>query len=610
MIRSTLLAMVGGMALVACGVTSTDRDASGPGPEVVVAPAGSILFFNGTVHCGLPTRRGPNWGLHPRHWGDAYRVLQGATIPGRPGDALVCSEGRILALGDLTDLQREMDLSACRRIDLNGATVLPGLQDAHGHVEGFGGTLENVDLVGAEAYPEVIRRIAERASTLPDGTWITGRGWDQTLWPGAEFPKHDALSAAVPNHPVFVRRVDGHAGLANRAALEAGGLYGKSIDTPVFEGGRIVVDERGHATGVLVDLAMPRVGMKVPPVSKVTRKRRVLAAQDALIQVGLTCVHDMSLDDGIIEIYQELLDEGLLKLRIVGYRGAHGLTSNEELAHLPIAPDSLDRLSIPGVKLMVDGALGSRGAALLQPYADAPDEIGLSRYTDEQIRDLVVRMARLGLQPATHAIGDRANRQVIDAFLAAFENVESFRALRPRLEHVQVLALNDIDRIMDLNQTAGSGTIVCSMQPTHGTSDMRWAEERLGPERVKGAYAWRSLTPHGRLAFGSDFPVERPHPLEGLYAAMTRQDANGSPDGGWRPEERLAGDETVHAFTYGAAFAAGQEDRRGLLLPGYACDMTVIDVDPYALGPGNAHELLDAHVLMTVINGEILFPKQ
>ena len=219
-------------------------------------------------------------------------------------------------------------------------------------------------------------------------------------------------------------------------------------------------------------------------------------------------------------------------------------------------------------------------------------------------------MARLGLQPATHAIGDRANRQVIEAFLAGFEEVDSFRELRPRLEHAQVLAPDDIDRIVELNQTAGNGTIVCSMQPTHGTSDMRWAEQRLGKERVRGAYAWRSLTPHGRLAFGSDFPVERPEPLEGLYAAMTRQDAECSPVGGWQPEQRLNGDEAVHAFTHGAAFAAGQEDRRGLLLPGYACDMTVIDVDPFNLTWFEALALLDARVLMTVINGEILFPKQ
>ena len=199
---------------------------------------------------------------------------------------------------------------------------------------------------------------------------------------------------------------------------------------------------------------------------------------------------------------------------------------------------------------------------------------------------------------------------MIDAFLAGFDAVKPFRELRPRLEHAQVLALDDIDRINRLNRTDGNGTIVCSMQPTHGTSDMRWAEARLGAERVKGAYAWHSLTPHGRLAFGSDFPVERPHPLEGLYAAMTRQDASGSPEGGWLPEQRLYAGESVQAFAQGAAFAAGQEDRRGLLLPGYACDMTVIDVDPYELTWRSAHQLLDAHVLMTVINGEILFPKQ
>ncbi|MFT5049063.1 MAG: putative amidohydrolase YtcJ [Chlamydiales bacterium] len=521
-----------------------------------------------------------------------------------PVEALVTRGGWVLELGSADALRARYP--DAHEVDLNGATVLPGLQDAHGHIESYGDTLGEVDLRGARSYEEVIARIAQRAQKLPEGSWITGRGWDQNLWPNKALPHHADLSARVPAHPVWVRRVDGHAGLANRTALELAGLAGILDPVPEVTGGRVLVDVDGAATGVFVDTAMRLVSAQVPVATREQRVRNILRAQEALLAKGLTCVHDMGVDREAIEIYEELRQAGKLKLRVVAYLWGNGLKSADELEGLPLWPDARDRLSVCGAKLMADGALGSRGAALLEDYADAPGERGLLRFESAAAFEQVVRLLmEAGLQPATHAIGDRANRIVLDAYETVMAEDSAHARRRPRLEHAQILAPEEWTRFRDLG-------VVPSMQPTHCTSDMAWVPDRLGPERPIGAYAWRRIetAPEAPLAFGSDFPVELPDPLPGIYAAVTRMGGGAAREANFYPDQRLSVREAVAAFTSGAASACFQESRRGRLSPGYGCDMTVLDRDPMGLDAMGANVLLETVVEMTVIQGEVVYRSQ
>jgi len=488
-----------------------------------------------------------------------------------------------------------------RELDLGGAVAVPGLTDAHGHLEGLGEALESVDLLGCRSLDELVERVAARAAKQPSGSWILGRGWDQTLFPGQAFPEHGALSARVPDHPVFLERVDGHAAFVNARALELAGLSAGGV--PEVEGGRVVLDPAGRPSGVLVDAATALVAAKIPPPDGETRTRRILAAQAELVASGLVGMHDMGTAPETLSVLRELERDGRLKLRVASYVWANeGLparvaSERRALGSRPAFEERGGRLRLVGAKLMVDGALGSRGAALLAPYADAPSEVGLLQMSPEVFAARLHEVVAAGLQPATHAIGDRGNRVVLDAYEREFGEPGARARFRPRIEHAQVVAPEDWERFEELG-------IVPSMQPTHATSDMRWAETRLGPERVAGAYAWRRLAgPHAPLACGSDFPVESPKPLLGLYAARTRQDAGGNPGGGWRADQCLDGQSALAGFTSGAAYAAHEERQRGKLLPGYSADVTVLSVDPIRCEP---RALLEARVLATIIGGQIV----
>jgi predicted amidohydrolase YtcJ len=533
----------------------------------------ATLFYDGRIYLGSP-----DW---------------------EPVEAVLVREGRVVATGPVERLTQMAASKSLNRVSLGGGVAVPGLQDAHGHLEGYGAALETVDLRGAASYAEVVERVAAAAAEVPAGTWIQGRGWDQNLWEDTSFPEHGPLSERVPDHPAFLRRVDGHAALVNARALEIAGLDGGGLDPHPVEGGQVLLDEEGRAAGVLVDAAMGLVAAYLESPDEATRVRRLLLAQDALLADGLTAVHDMGVSVSTVLLLEQLRSEGRLKLRLVEYlSGGKGLSA-AMLEGFPLPPDSEDRLTVIGVKLYADGALGSRGAALLDEYADDPGNLGLMMASPEELAARVSICAAAGLQPAVHAIGDRGNRAVLDAYEEELSRNPDFALLRPRIEHAQVVAPADWGRFEALG-------VVPSMQPTHCTSDMPWAPARLGEERVAGAYAWRRLAPDTSvLAFGSDFPVEDPDPLEGLFAAVTRQTVDGQPQGGFpEPIHRLSMEEALGAFTLGAARAAHQEDRRGRLAPGYFADLTVIDRDPFEVPP---EELLRARVLMTVVNGEVVF---
>jgi hypothetical protein len=549
-------------ALACAGCRTADREPSFEG---------TTLFYNGRIYLG------------DEDWSQV--------------EAILVVDGRVKAVGGREELLGKA--AGGRSFDLRGAVVVPGLQDAHLHLEKYGESLESVDLKGSISYDEVVERIARQAARQAPGTWILGRGWDQNLWPEKIFPHHQRLSERVPDHPVWAQRVDGHAALANGNALAIAGLTEADAAQLSDGDGRVVAGEDGRPSGVFVDAAMDLIRQNVPPPDRATRTRRILRGQDALIAAGLTAVHDMGVDPEAVDILLELKQAGRLKLRCIEYiAGNQGLTPFV-LAHFPMQPDSRDLISVIGVKLVIDGALGSRGAALLEEYSDRPGEKGLLQLSREELAQRLELCAQAGLQPAVHAIGDRGNRAVLDALEAQMWRDRTFAHLRPRIEHAQIVAREDWSRFFQLG-------VIASMQPTHCTSDMPWAPERVGPERIEGAYAWRRLAPDpSRLALGSDCPVEDPDPLAGLYAALTRRRPDGTPPGGFPPRgQALDARSALAGFTSGAAFAVHQEKRRGRLTPGYFCDMTVLNFDPIEDEP---ERLLSGRVLLTVINGEIAY---
>lgn len=578
--------------------------ASGPSMGAAVDPATGPASGAATLGAGAPSNRAAIVPAIGQAGSKSIPVLfRGGKIllndgKGTTADALLAVDGKVFAVGKLADLERRPEAAAAARVDLAGAVAVPGLQDAHGHIVGYGNSLVDVDLRACKTYDEVVQRVVERASQTKEGAWILGRGWDQNLWPEKEFPTHAKLSEKTPKNPVFLTRVDGHAALANQAALAIAKLDGPMDREPKVTGGRVLISA-GRATGVLVDEAMELVRKCMPVADVQTIQTRVLAAQAKLLAYGLTCVHDMGTSRAELDALKDLRERGRLKMRIVSYLAGTERLDEPMLKDLPLPPDPLDLLSCSGVKLIADGALGSRGAALLADYSDAPGEKGHMILDAKALSSRIAMCWTHHLQPAIHAIGDRANRTVLDVYETLETVYPEAKELRPRIEHAQVVSLKDWPRFPALG-------VIPSMQPVHAISDMPWAVARLGKDRVRGAYAWRALAPELRLlAFGSDFPVESPDPLAGLYAARTRTNPGETPsDGAATRSEALDGASALSGFTSGAAYACHQEDRRGRLLPGFGCDITVLDVDPVTCDPA---ALKSAHVIMTVVNGEIVW---
>lgn len=523
-----------------------------------------------------------------------YPVEPSAPVAG----SLAVRGGRIVYLGDDGGAER-LRGPATEVIDLGGRAVTPGLIDAHSHLGSLGRALEEVDLVGTGSYAEVVERIARAAAELPAGSWVGGRGWDQNDWPVRRFPTHRELSRAVPDHPVWVRRVDGHAALLNARAMDELGI---DAGTPDPVGGRFLREESGEPTGVLIDKAMAAVAGRLPDPPPEDLVRRLRLAADHCVARGLTTVTDMGVDADELAAYSAVTgtaaDGGGLPLRVAAF-----LTDDAELiaSWLERGPrvDAGRRLLVRGIKLYADGALGSRGAALVEPYSDDPGNLGLLTAAGAHLEDVARRALAAGFQVAIHAIGDRGNLVALDALERAFS--EPRPEVRFRIEHAQVMRPEDIERMARLG-------VIASMQPTHATSDMPWAGERVGERRLAGAYAWRQvLAAGGRLALGSDFPVERADPRLGLYAAVTRQDLSGEPAGGWLPGERLDRREALAGFTLWAAESLFLDDEVGSLAVGKRADLVVWGRDPMTV---DASRIPTAEIDLTLVDGRVVYRRE
>jgi len=499
--------------------------------------------------------------------------------------ALAVKDGRIIYVGD--DAGAPIGASM-PHVDAHGATIVPGFIDSHVHMQALGDDLETFDLRDVKTVAEVASVVAKEAAHRKPGEWIRGRGWDQTNW-GGRFPSADDLSAAAPANPVVLGRVDGHAIWVNRQALALAGITAQTPDPP---GGRIVRTTAGAPTGVLIDAAMALLVRHIPPPSLGDIGRRIGRAARECAGMGLTTVHDAGITAQELEAYRILIAAGELPVRVYAMIGGAGDLWRQSLQR---GPEIDDHLTVRAIKLIADGALGSRGAALIEPYSDDPANTGLMMLTRDQIERVAREAKEHGFQVATHAIGDRANRTVLDAYGAALGGANG---LRFRIEHAQVVAPADFELFRKFS-------LIASIQSTHATSDMRWAEARLGPERIKGAYAWRRFLDLGvAVANGSDFPVESPNPLLGFYAAITRQDRGGQPGAGWFPDQRMTREEALRSWTLGGAYAAFEECRKGSLIVGKLADFVMLSADIMSIPP---REILNTHVTMTVMGGDVVY---
>lgn len=530
-------------------------------------------------------------------------------------EALAVRGDKIVMVGSRAEAHDRV--KARREVDLEGLAVFPGLIDAHAHVISLGIARITVDLVGAASETEAAERVRARAKETDPGTWIRGRGWDQNDWPARRFPHHTLLDRVAPNNPVYLIRVDGHAAWVNKVALDAAGITRETPDPP---GGKIIRDASGEATGVLIDEAKSLVTSVLPPPSLQEKEEALERTIQECLSYGITGVHDMGADMEELDLYRKFADEGRLGIRIYASIGGIGDTWDRFREIGPVVGYGDNRLTVRSLKLYIDGALGSRGAALIEPYADDPENRGLTMIADEDLKKAIGEALQAGFQVCTHAIGDRGNNIVLNAYergLSEFPRTDH----RLRVEHAQVLSPDDIPRFKKLG-------VVPSMQETHCTSDMYWAEARLGPDRIRGAYAWRSLRETGVvIPGGSDFPVEHPNPLYGIYAGVTRQDHAGIPrnaedvrrmfqvsesgitdpsafDGGWYAAQRLTREEALRSFTSWAAWAAFEEEIKGSLESGKLADFIVVSKDLMTIP---AQEILRTEVVMTVVGGQEVF---
>ncbi|WP_240464843.1 amidohydrolase [Paraferrimonas sp. SM1919] len=487
-----------------------------------------------------------------------------------------------------------LDLSKYNVLDGNGNTLLPGLIDSHGHVMAWGQVLSQVNLLSATSEVDAVVKV-QRFSQDKELEWVVGFGWNQEHWQDKEFPSAKTLDRVFPDIPVWLTRIDGHAGWANSAAMELAGVS-KATQDP--EGGEILRLANGQPSGVFVDNAMELITNQMPPQDfDYTRKMIQQGLQD-LARYGLTSVHDAGVTEMELKAYIALADDNEMPIRSYIMLDAN-IASFRLLIKDGAHYHHNGKAELSSVKILADGALGSRGAALLQGYHDRTDYHGEMLLSDKELESQMYSAMMMGLQVNTHAIGDKANRKVLDAYEKLIKLTKT-EHLRHRIEHAQVLDKADIPRIKQLG-------LIASMQPTHATSDMHMAEDRLGEARLEGAYAWRTLLENGtQLAFGSDFPIEHANPFYGIHAALTRQNHKGMPHNGWRPQEALTLTQALKAFTIDGAYAARQERKLGSLESGKLADFIIIDRDITKIAPS---QVWQTQVLQTWVDGEKVYQK-
>ncbi|MCD2515020.1 amidohydrolase [Massilia sp. G4R7] len=503
-------------------------------------------------------------------------------------------KGRITAVGSNADVTAKA--RGARQVDMQGRTVLPGLIDAHGHVFGLGQQLTQLDLSATTSLAGATKAIADYAKANANHAWIRGRGWNQENWKLGRFPTAKELDAVVADKPVWLERVDGHAGWANSRTLALAGI---TKSTPDPAGGKIMRDANGEATGVLVDAAQELV-TKVMPAQTEAEGRLVLdKSLQEIARVGITAVHDAGIGVAEDRLYRDYADNKKLTARVYAMIGGTGEDFDQLAKNGPLKDYADGMYALRAVKLYSDGALGSRGAALIKPYSDEPHSHGLLFFKSAQMDAMMTKAMRKGYQVNVHAIGDAGNKQILDIYQKEI-GVTRSAAQRHRIEHAQVVTAQDIPRF----QTLG---IIPSMQPTHATSDKNMAETRVGPERIKGAYAWRTFLHQGsRIACGSDFPVESPNPFFGIHAAVTRMDHAGQPVAGWYPNQAMSLKEAFRCFTLDAAYAGHQENSLGSLEPGKHADFIVIDRDLFRM---STYDIFKTGVLETWVGGRQVFKK-
>jgi predicted amidohydrolase YtcJ len=559
----------------------------------IAALAVSVLVVSASVYAvggGPMTGGGPEAAATAVFYNGRIYTMD---VDGTVAEAVAVADGRILYVGT-SDGALAAAGPGAERFDLRGLTVIPGLVDAHAHFVGYAVSRAALDLRGTGSFEEVSEMVRSEVALAHRGRWITGRGWDQNDWDRKAFPRRSDIDPVSPGNPVLLTRVCGHAAIANSKALEAAGI---GRDTPDPEGGKIERDQAGEPTGILFDEAVSLVRDVVPSLTREEKKKLMISAAQDCLAAGLTGTHEMGISSETAGIYRELYEAGELPFRITAYFDGDAEDLDSVLAAGPAGSIAGGMFSLAGVKFYGDGSLGARSAAMLEDYSDDPGNRGIIVTDPEVLYERISACHRSGFQVATHAIGDRANRMVLDIYERVLAE-GSGAGLRHRVEHAQILSPVDIGRFAALG-------VIPSMQFTHCTSDMPWVADRIGEGRLAGAYAWRSLISAGsRIPGGSDYPVESIDPLLGIYAAVTRQGLDGLPEGGWMPEQRLTIEEAVRAFTLDAAWAAGQAGDRGSIEKGKMADLTILDADLMEAEPA---DIPGIEIVATVIAGRIEF---
>lgn len=559
--------------------------------DVAKAGGADLILINARVYTLDWGEPGPDGTLAP----DAPR----SDTQWHPDAEAVATKGGEIVFVGATPDALEFRGESSRVIDLAGATVIPGLVDSHTHVFELGAKLDAVDLTDVATEEEAVAMVAERAKSVAAGEWIIGAGWDEGAWAN-RYPDKVLLSEAVPNHPVFLDSLHGFAAWANQAALDAGGITAES-EVPV--GGEMRLNADGEPNGLFLNRATTMLDAIVPPPSRDTMIKQLLIGLNQMAADGYVAVHNAGLDSRAMSILEGLEEDGRLPIRVYAMLSLR----DEDLIRRWIEKgpdtDNDSMLVTRAVKAYYDGALGSRGARLLYDYADKPGHRGISGDGYGFNQALSAEAMKAGFQVAIHAIGDAGNREALDILEAVFEQDPSTRNHRHRIEHAQVIHPDDIPRLGQLG-------IIASLEPPHAMEDKTWAEERLGPERILGAYAWRSLREAGAdITFNADNPGSDHSIFYGLHSAITRQDKNMEPEGGWYPEQRLGSDESIRAYTSWSAYASFREDDTGIIDVGRWADLTVMDIDPFVLADERPSDILMGRILMTIVDGKVVYER-